>query len=65
MGATVLRVVLGRPSAGARETSYRDGLLTCAPIVLLLGLALLFGLHPPDALHTLLDDAARLLETRP
>ena len=65
MGATVLRVALGRPPAGARETSYRDGPLTCAPIVLLLGLALLFGLHPPEALRALLDDAARFLETRP
>jgi hydrogenase-4 component F len=65
MGATVLRVALGRPPAGARATTYRDGPLTCAPIVLLLGLALLFGLHPPDALRALLDDAARFLETRP
>ena len=58
MGATTLAALQGRPPAAVRKSSYRDGFLTCAPIVLLLGLLLLVGLRVPAPLWQLLEQAA-------
>ncbi len=62
MGATVLKVVQGRPSPQAALTPYRDGFLTVAPIIALMGLVLIIGLYIPAPLVTLLKDAAAYLE---
>jgi hydrogenase-4 component F len=62
MGATVLKVVQGRPSAEARETPYHDGLLTGAPAAVLMGAVLLLGLYIPAPLTALIDGAVRFLE---
>ena len=53
MGATVLKVVQGRAPAEARNTPYRDGLLTAAPVVVLMGIVLLLGLYIPAPLDAL------------
>lgn len=63
MGRTVLAMVQGLPSPEASRSSYRDGLLTGAPVVLSLALVLLMGLHIPVPLLSLLREAARFLET--
>ncbi len=65
MSATVLRVVQGRAPAESRTTAYRDGWLTGAPVVGLMGLVLLLGLHIPGPLNTLLHDAVSYLEGAP
>lgn len=65
MGATVLKVVQGRAPAEVRNTPYRDGLLTAAPVVCFMGIVLLLGLYIPATLSTLLNDAVRFLENRP
>ena len=65
MGATVLQVVQGRPPAEVRHSSYRDGWLTAAPVVLLMALVLLLGLYIPNPLQALLHRAAGYLEVRP
>ncbi len=65
MGATVLKVVQGRPSPHAAETPYRDSFLTVSPIILLLGLVLLIGLYLPAPLLALLKEAAAYLEGHP
>lgn len=64
MGVTVLRVVQGRVPAEAATTPYRDGLLTAAPVVILMGLVLLLGLYIPAPLKAIINDAAVLLEGR-
>ncbi len=65
MGATVLKVVQGRASFEARNTPYRDSLLTAAPILMLMLLVLLIGLYIPAPLAGLIGDAARFLEGQP
>lgn len=65
MGKTVLQVVQGAVPAEACSTPYRDGLLTAAPVVILMGLVLLLGLSIPVPLNALLNDAVRFLEGRP
>ncbi len=65
MGKTVLQVVQGSVPAEACSTPYRDGLLTAAPVVILMGLVLLLGLSIPAPLSNLLNDAVRFLEGRP
>ena len=65
MGATVLQVVQGRAPAKVRNTQYRDGLLTAAPLVILMGIVLLLGLYIPAPLNTLLHDAVRFVEGKP
>jgi hydrogenase-4 component F len=65
MGATVLKVVQGRVPANVATTSYRDGWLTVAPVVILMGMVLLIGLYIPAPLSTLIKDAAGFLEGRP
>lgn len=65
MGATVLQVVQGRQPTEVRDTPYRDGWLTAAPVVGLMSLVLLLGLSIPAPLGALLGDAVRFLEGRP
>jgi hydrogenase-4 component F len=65
MGATVLRVVYGRPSAAARAIHYRDGRLTLLPPLLMLLMVLVLGVYIPAPLRHLLDDAAHFLQVRP
>jgi hydrogenase-4 component F len=70
MGATVLRVVQGRPptdieATASRTSEFRDGFLTGAPIVAFMLLVLLLGVYIPAPLNKMLDDAVRFLEGRP
>jgi hydrogenase-4 component F len=65
MGRTVLAVVQGTPSPEAERTTYRDGLLTGLPVLIAMAVVLLFGLHLPRPLETLLRDAAQFLEGAP
>ncbi len=65
MGRTVLTVVQGLPSQEGGRTTYRDGILTGAPIVVALGIVLLLGLYSPQPLETWLRDATRFLEVAP
>ena len=65
MGATVLKVVQGRASFEARNTPYRDGFLTGAPILALTLLVLLVGIYIPAPLAALIRDAVRFLEGHP
>jgi hydrogenase-4 component F len=62
MGAAVLPVVQGQPSAQARATRFRDGLATGAPVLALMGLVVLLGVYLPPPLEALLREAAQSLE---
>jgi hydrogenase-4 component F len=79
MGKTVLTVVQGKPpheplpapgvaiganSAGGAERPYRDGLLTTAPILVLMLIVVVLGLYIPAAFGNLVRDAAQFLEGR-
>jgi hydrogenase-4 component F len=65
MGRTVLSVVQGRPSAAARRSDYRDGILTGLPVLFAFSIVLLLGVYIPSPLRTLVQDAANYLEARP
>ncbi|HRR32836.1 MAG TPA: proton-conducting transporter membrane subunit [Kiritimatiellia bacterium] len=65
MGAAVLKVVQGRPSSAARGTSYRDSLLTGAPMLGLLAVVVLIGVVLPAPLAALITDAVHFLEGQP
>jgi hydrogenase-4 component F len=65
MGATVLPLVQGRPSAAAQRTSIRETLWTGAPVVVLMGLVLLLGLWLPAPLRGLVDEAVHYMEVGP
>jgi hydrogenase-4 component F len=62
MGATVLRVVLGTPSAHGASTTYQDRPHLVVPILAFLALVVLLGLYIPRPLNLLLREAAALLE---
>jgi len=62
MGATSLSALQGRPSLSARRSAYRDSITTFAPALCLLGLVLLFGVHLPDPVRLLLENAATALQ---
>ena len=64
MGATVLRVVQGEPSAAAKARLYKERFLTVAPVVAFLVLVLLMGVYIPPPVNALLHDAASFLELR-
>jgi hydrogenase-4 component F len=61
MGTTVLKVVQGRPPSTVRDTPYRDGLLTGAPIIVFIILVVTLGLYIPAPLNHLLNDAVYFL----
>jgi hydrogenase-4 component F len=65
MGRTVLTVVEGRASRAAKNTQYRDGLLTGAPVLAALLLVLLLGVYVPPPLHDLLARATAYLGVHP
>ncbi len=62
MGATVMTVVQGEPSARAASTKARDTLSSVGPGLALLTLVLLLGLYIPGPVDHLLRDAAASLE---
>jgi hydrogenase-4 component F len=62
MGATVLRVVQGTPSAKALATPYRDRPQLVIPIILFFVLALSLGVMIPSPLETQLHRAVAYLE---
>lgn len=73
MGSTVLGMVQGDPKEAPASTdkhkddapppvaAYRDGMATCAPILLFMALVLLLGVFIPPQLDSLLRDAAAFL----
>ena len=61
MGRTVLKVSLGRPAVPTEEIAYRDGFLTAAPVLALMGIVLLLGIFIPAPLGALISDAAGYL----
>jgi hydrogenase-4 component F len=65
MGATVLSVVQGNVPEEAPQTAYREGFLTLASPLVLLGLVLVLGLHIPAPLNNLLQHAVTFLEIQP
>jgi len=65
MGATVLRVVQGTPSAKAASTTYRDRPQLVIPIVIFLILSLSLGFVIPPPLKTALTNAVAYLEATP
>ncbi|MEX0775073.1 MAG: proton-conducting transporter membrane subunit [Phycisphaeraceae bacterium] len=65
MGTTVLQVVQGRAPAEVRDTPYRDGILTTAPIVVCMALVLLLGVYIPAPLDHMIQDVVRYLEAQP
>lgn len=64
MGRTVLTVVQGRPLPHTARTGYRDGVLTGLPVLTSLAIVLMLGVHIPEPLRAMLQDAARFLEGR-
>ena len=61
MGATVLAVVQGRPSAKAKGTPFRDRPLTILPPVALMAIVVVLGLYVPGPLHAMISEAVRFL----
>ncbi len=64
MGATVLRVVSGSPSAAASNTALRDTIQTAAPIVVFALLVVLLGIYIPAPIDRMLREAVALLEAK-
>src|SRR5262249_2030763 len=62
MGATVLAVVQGRPADDARPTTFRDGIASTAPSIILMAAVLMLGVYVPRPLDALLHDAAAAVE---
>jgi hydrogenase-4 component F len=65
MGVTVLSVVHGRPANESATATYRDSVATVAPIVLLMALVLLLGIHIPSPVARLVHDAALQIGATP
>lgn len=65
MGATVLKIVQGRPSEAAAATPCRENFLAVAPSVGLMVLVLILGLWIPVPLAALLEASVRFLEATP
>ena len=61
MSETVLQVVFGTPSHQRVRTPYSDTVATTAPLIVALGLAGLLGMWLPKPMHSLLDQAALLV----
>jgi hydrogenase-4 component F len=65
MATTILPILTGRGGSDLDDTGYRDRLLTVAPPLLLMLLALLLGIWIPEPLRQILQQAAAMLETAP
>ena len=65
MGGTVLKVVQGRVPPETRQTPFREGVLSGAPILCLMALVLGLGLFIPAPLTALIHDAVLFLEGQP
>jgi hydrogenase-4 component F len=65
MGATVLLVVQGKPSAKASATALRDDFSTVAPGLVLIAIVLMLGVYIPRPVETLIQNAAAALEVAP
>jgi hydrogenase-4 component F len=63
MGAIVVEMMFGRPSAAAAATPYHDTFATGAPIVACMALVVLLGVYLPPPLANILHEAAAFLET--
>lgn len=57
MGATVMSISFGRPSAEETPAGFHDSLGTGLPILLIMALVLLLGIYNPPLFTTLLEDA--------
>ncbi|MBC8452665.1 MAG: hydrogenase [Spirochaetes bacterium] len=64
MSTTVFKTLQGRTPLHIKEKEYTDNFLTIAPIVVCLILVLFLGLHVPEPLKNLLNDAAAYMENR-
>jgi len=62
MGSTVLTVTLGPPSARANSAAYHDTVLSVGPPLILLLLVLVLGLYLPESIHSLVAEAAGIVE---
>jgi hydrogenase-4 component F len=65
MGATVLRMVQGEPSAAAQARRYKERALTVGPAIAFAVLVVLMGVYIPSPVNTLLRDAAAFVELKP
>jgi hydrogenase-4 component F len=65
MGSTVLPMLQGKEPETTTKTIYREGFLTIAPPLVLLGAVLMIGLWIPGSLHAVLQNAVDFLEVQP
>lgn len=65
MGATVLKVVQGKPSAKVKSHPYKETWLTVVPVMVFMMLVLLLGLYIPTPFQKLLHEAVKYLEILP
>jgi len=65
MGSTVLPMLQGKEPKTTTRTPYREGFLTLAPPLVLLGAVLMIGIWIPDSLQTLLQSTVDFLEVQP
>ncbi len=61
MGITVVRVVYGEVPEDAVATSYHDGILTAAPLLVFLVIILILGISMPASLTNLLNEAVSFM----
>jgi len=64
MGITVLKVTQGRVPDDLAGSDYRETLMTVAPTLAFMALALLLGVYLPAPLRNMLDEAVAFLENR-
>ncbi len=62
MGRTVLLAIHGKATPQAAANTYRDGLLTTLPVIVLMGLVLVLGVYVPAPLSRLIHSAVQFLE---
>jgi hypothetical protein len=65
LGSTVLAVVLGNPPEQSSTTGFHDHVSTGGPILLFAALVLALGVAIPAPLHSILTEAATLLQDSP
>ena len=64
MGVTVLRVVQGEPGPTPSSSRFRDGMLNTLPALVLLALSLGMGVAMPEAIQSMVREAADYIEGR-